>query len=202
LKRKYPKLGLQLVESLTHHLLDDLKAGRLDAVLAARTFDEQGLQVTPVFFEPFVVMAPRAHPFARRSSVPRSLLDAKDMILLEDGHCLADQTVELCPPKQRGVGSPGVSDFHATSLETLKQLVALEAGYTLIPLLAAREDPAYRDSVRFVPLAEESAGRAIALVSRADSGRGADLTALAETVAAAVSGQARLGRKIKRLLKQ
>ena len=140
LKRRYPNLALQLVEGLTQHLLDDLKAGKLDAVLAAPTFDPRGFSVLPLFFEPFVVMTPKVHPFAKRASIKRSELDVKEMILLEDGHCLADQTVELCPPKRRGGPTSG-DDFHATSLETLKQLVALDAGYTLIPLLAAKEDP-------------------------------------------------------------
>lgn len=192
LKKRYPKLKLQLVEGLTDHLLEDLRTGRLDAVLAARTFDEKGFSVTPLFFEPFVVMAPRSHEFSRRKSVQRSELDAADMILLEDGHCLADQTVELCPPRKRAAES----EFHATSLETLKQLVALDAGYTLIPLLAARDEEGYRDVARYVPLAEESAGRSIALVARKESGREADLAALAEAVRGAVRGFGRLGRRI------
>ncbi|MCM2279816.1 MAG: LysR substrate-binding domain-containing protein [Oligoflexia bacterium] len=176
LRKAFPKLELRLVEGLTDGLLEDLRAGRLDAVLAARTFDPAGLRVQSLYDEPFVVLAPVGHPLAAKAEASPSDLNASQMVLLADGHCLRDQTVELCPSNRRG----NIRDFHATSLETLRHLVATGAGYTLIPLLAVREDARLKNLVRYIHLRGKKVGREVILVSRPGSGRSADVDRLAE----------------------
>ncbi|MCM2322356.1 MAG: LysR substrate-binding domain-containing protein [Oligoflexia bacterium] len=175
LKREFPRLELRLAEGLTDGLLEDLRAGRLDAVLAARTFDETGFEIQSLFDEPFVVLAPSSHPIAAKTEASASDLNASQMVLLADGHCLRDQALQLCPANRRG----NIRDYHATSLETLRHLVATGTGYTLIPLLAVREDPKLKKLVRYVPLRGKSVGREIILVSRARSGRAPDVERLA-----------------------
>ena len=97
LKKAYPQLELVLREGLTDELLEELRDGELDVVLAAQTFSSKGLHLYPFAFEPFWLAVPHDHAFASKSGVRPSDLRASDMILLEDGHCLRDQVVDLCP---------------------------------------------------------------------------------------------------------
>jgi LysR family hydrogen peroxide-inducible transcriptional activator len=97
------------------------------------------------------------------------------MVLLEDGHCLKDQALQLCPKNRRGNLHP----YQATSIETLRQLVATGRGYTLIPYLAATADKRLRDLIRYRTFPDKSVGRKIVLVCRKRFGRIEDINALA-----------------------
>ncbi len=178
LRKKYPKLDLFLREGLTDQLVAELKAGQLDAVIASDTFKDTSLRTLPLFFENFILAAPRSHPLASRQRVSRRDLSAEQMILLEDGHCLRDQTLNLCPSNRRG----NVRQFLATSLETLKHLVATGMGYTLIPELAVPRDGQLKSLIRYRPFDDGSVGRNIILVCRNRFGRMADVDALAEFI--------------------
>jgi LysR family hydrogen peroxide-inducible transcriptional activator len=162
LRRKYPKLELNLTEGLTDDLIDELHAGRLDAVLAAQTFDPAGLYVLPLFVEPFLLTLPKSHPLESRDPVKVGDLKASEMVLLEDGHCLRDQTIAVCPPNRRG----NIKEMHVTSLETLRHLVASGAGYTLMPLLAVSDDPRLKELIRYRRLEGKNTGRTIVLACR------------------------------------
>lgn len=175
LKKKYPKLQLNLVEGLTAGLLEMLRNGELDAVLASPTFAEQGFRVFPLFFEPFVLLAPKAHDLTKKAELRPGDLRAAEMVLLEEGHCLKDQALETCPTNRRG----SVRRFHATSLETLKSLVATGHGYTLIPALAAESDSRLKDLVHYRGFESKSVGRVIALVCRERFSRMRDIEELA-----------------------
>lgn len=162
LRTTFPKLELILREGLTEGLLEELRAGQLDAVLAARTFPEEGLHVLPLFNEPFLVAVPHDHPLRRKETVKLTDLKAADMVLLEDGHCLREQTIAICPPNRRG----SIKDMHVTSLETLRHLVASGAGYTLMPMLAVNEDRRLKNLVAYRKLEGRNTGRTIVLVCR------------------------------------
>ena len=113
-------------------LVADLRAGALDAVIAAPTFEMDGLRQFELFWEPFVLAAPKRHRLTGKSSVQAADLRSDEMVLLEDGHCLSEQVVEVCPSSRRG----NFKTFHATSMETLRHLVAAGFGCTLMPQLA------------------------------------------------------------------
>lgn len=162
LRKTFPKLELILREGLTEGLLEELRAGQLDAVLAARTFPEEGLHVLPLFNEPFLVALPHDHPLGRKEIVKLTDLRAADMVLLEDGHCLREQTIAVCPPNRRG----SVREMHVTSLETLRHLVASGAGYTLMPMLAVNEDRRLKNLVTYRRLEGKNIGRTVVLVCR------------------------------------
>lgn len=179
LKKRYPKLDLILREGLTDGLLHDLRTGTLDAVLAARTFDEQGLRVLPLFFEPFWLAAPREHPLAAQKTVRTADLKASEMVLLEDGHCLRDQALAFCSRKK-----DRTRNLHATGLETLRHLVASGQGYTLIPQLALRDDDPLRKLLVYRELDRRDVGRTIVLVTRERHARMPDIEALAAFVRA------------------
>lgn len=160
LKKAFPKLQIILREGLTDELLQELKEGQLDVVLAAQTFDEKNFSVYPLFFEPFLLAAEKTHPILDQAKVTPADLKSSEMILLEDGHCLRDQALQLCPPHRKGA----VRQFHATSLETIKYLVASSQGYTLMPELACKKQDGAL--LRYRPLQGSKIGRTIVLVCR------------------------------------
>ena len=162
LRKSFPKLELYLKEGLTDDLLEELRSGALDAVLAAQTFDTEGLYVMPLFVEPFLLTLPKGHPLQAKDPVPVSELRAGEMVLLEDGHCLRDQSIAACRPNRRG----HVKEMHVASIETLRHLVASGAGYTLMPLLAVNDDERLKDLIRYRRLEGSHTGRTIVLACR------------------------------------
>jgi LysR family hydrogen peroxide-inducible transcriptional activator len=134
LRASFPRLALQLSEGHTAELVAGLREGRIDAALLSPPFDETGLSVAPLFREPLVVAMPASHPLSRADAIRADRLAGPDLLLLDGGNCLRDQTIAAC-----GAGSS--AGRHATSLETLRSMVAAGSGYTLLPLLSLRPDP-------------------------------------------------------------
>jgi LysR family hydrogen peroxide-inducible transcriptional activator len=160
MRKAYPELQFILREGLTEELLSELRSGELDAVLAARTFNETGFRVFSLFREPFLLVTPKDHPLSKKAKFSHKDLRTEEMVLLEDGHCLRDQTLQLCPPNRRG----NVRQLHVTSLETLRHLVAAGLGYTLMPQLAAGSQ--MKGLLQYRKFEEENIGREIVLVCR------------------------------------
>ncbi len=177
-RKKFNRLELYLREGKTEGLIADLKAGTLDAVLASPPFPEaDSLRQFPLFIEPFHLAAPKGHPLILKDSLRSFDLRASEMILLEDGHCLKDQTLDTCPVNRRG----NYRQYHATSLETLRHLVASGLGYTLIPYLAVKDEPKLRSLVSYRCFdGKPSIGRQINLVCRNKFSRMNDMLTLSE----------------------
>lgn len=182
LRKSFPKCELFLAEGLTESLLGKLDAGELDAVIAADTFSIEKFIKTPLYFEPFLAAVPKGHRFELKSELSPREIDAREMVLLEDGHCLSDQVIELCP-KGKGVRR---ESYQTTSLETLRHLVASGAGYTLIPQMAVSKTNSLDSLVSYIPF-EKPVGREIVLVARKKFTRVQDLKALAELIKKTVS---------------
>ena len=134
LRARFPRLELLLVEEKTEVLLAMLRAGRLDAAVLALPLHEEWLHCEPLFEEPFMLAVPRGHPLSKRRELTLGALAHEHLLLLEDGHCLRDQALEVC--SLAGAGEK--EGFRATSLETLRQMVAAGVGITLLPLLAVQ----------------------------------------------------------------
>jgi LysR family hydrogen peroxide-inducible transcriptional activator len=130
-RRAYPRLQLVLREEQTRRLVEQLEAGALDLVLLALPVEEAELEEMPLLDEPFWFVAPKAHPLARSAAkqVPVSALEDEEVILLEDGHCLRAQALDVC----RSAGAHTSGRIQATSLNTLVQMVANGLGVTLLP---------------------------------------------------------------------
>jgi LysR family hydrogen peroxide-inducible transcriptional activator len=174
IKKRFPELQVILREGLTEQLLEDLRSGDLDAILAARTFSETGFRVFPIFHEPFILATPKGHPLSKKTKLDAKDLRAEEMVLLEDGHCLRDQALELCPPNRRGF----VRQFHVTSLETLRHLVGAGLGYTLMPKLATGSH--MKGLLQYREFPDQSLGREIVLVCRERYSRLFDMETLAQ----------------------
>lgn len=132
LRLRFPQLELRLVEEKSAELVERLKDGRLDAGLLALPLHDDQLHAEPLFQEPFLLAVPSEHPLATRGTLPLDALDNLQLLLLEEGHCLRDQALDVC----RLSGASETGGFRATSLETLRQMVAAGVGITLLPALS------------------------------------------------------------------
>ena len=138
LHKLFPRLRLLLREAFTHDLLADLATGAIDAALLALPVPLEGLECEALFTEAFLAALPSGHPLAERTVLrPQDLAD-EPLLLLEEGHCLRDQALELCARRPAGVAE----EIRGTSLETLRQMVSLGVGCTVIPALAVSAGPA------------------------------------------------------------
>ena len=134
IRARFPRLELLLVEEKTPTLLSMLEEGRIDACILALPAGGEHLHEEFLFEEPFVLAVPKDHPFTKRAQLKISDLADETLLLLDDGHCLRDQALDVC----HLAGANEKSGFRATSLETLRQMVAANVGITLLPTLAVK----------------------------------------------------------------
>lgn len=178
IKKRFPKLKALLYEEQTSVLLEKLLDGRLDAALLALPVSETALKSQTLFTEPFLAAIPAQHPFAKKSALTLQDLTQTDILLLEDGHCLRDQTLDLC----RKVGAAEIEGFRGTSLETLRHMVAAGAGITFMPALAATVNKQAGNKIKILPFKAPQPSRQIGLVYRASTHRLEMLNALANAI--------------------
>ena len=173
-RKALPRLELRLYEYQTAAMLAKLHAGEIDVGILALPVEVDGLESRALYREAFVVALPEHHPLAARERVRLADLKGEQLLLLEEGHCLRDQALEVCSR----VGVSDQQDFRATSLETLRQMVATGAGVTLLPELAGRG--AYRNArgVALRPFARPAPERHIGALWRKSSARRAAIDAL------------------------
>ena len=174
-RSSYPKLQLVMHEDLTPNLISKLADQVLDAAFLALPahVEEDSFESHALFDEPFFVACPLDHDIAQHESVSDDRLPDLKLLLLTEGHCLRGQALKAC--RQDDPVDDDEADFRATSLETLRQLVAAGMGCTLLPALAARSSA--NESLVIRPLAS-GASRRIGLVWRATSQRANELNRL------------------------
>jgi LysR family transcriptional regulator, hydrogen peroxide-inducible genes activator len=182
LQARFPELRLELRETQTRQLVEDIKSGALDAAMLALPLGEPDIDTIALFEDLFLLAVPSDDPRLATSRVAAEDIDQSRLILLEDGHCLRDQALAFCATAGRGrAGSAGGTVFGASSLTTVMQMVAGGYGVTLIPQIAA--DVERRDArVKFLRLENPQPGRSIGLAFRRTSPRKADFAALGEVV--------------------
>lgn len=164
---RLPGLSLRVVEDQTERLLTGLREGSVDAALIALPAEAAGMTEIPLYDEDFVLALPSGHPLAGRKRVPPSALAELPLLLLDEGHCLRDQALDIC--RKAGVRA-GVANTRAASLATAVQCVAGGLGVTLIPQSAVPVETE-RSRLDLAYFATPRPGRRIGLVFRASSGR-------------------------------
>ena len=142
--KKFPHLKIFLIESKSNELITKLKSGEIDFCLLAMPIKDDNLIGEKIFSEKFLLATPKGHPLSKKSKIQIKELKKQELMLLEDGHCLRDQALEICSM----VKAFENQDFKATSLETLRQMVANGTGITLIPEIAVRCD----DKISYVKI--------------------------------------------------
>jgi len=185
LHRRFPALELLLVEEKTEVLHQHLREGSLDVAVLARPVHDDSLHEEWLFDEDFVLAVPVDHPLAGHPApVSTSVLAGAELLLLEDGHCLRDQALSVC----HLAGGTERRGFRATSLETLRQMVAAGVGITLLPELATAAPVPTSESVVLVPFDDPVPRREVAMYWRRTSPFREFLPELASVVASVVAG--------------
>jgi len=175
IRERFPRLELLLVEEKTEVVLRQLREGRLDAGVLALPIHDHQLHAEFLFEEPFLLAVPENHELARRKSLKLDDLSDQSLLLLEDGHCLRDQALEVC----QLAGASEKTGFRATSLETLRQMVAANVGITLLPTLAVQPPVAQSENVHLLQFRSDVPSRRIAMIWRKSSAMAAFLRDLA-----------------------
>lgn len=166
LRRRLPDLELMLAEEQTASLYAGLQSGRLDAAVIATPIDDFGLEYLPLFQEDFLLAVPAGHRLAQTDGpIVAGAIAAEQLLLLSEGHCLRDQALSWC----HQIGATEYLGFQATSLETLRYMVASGVGITLLPRLAVAPPVPESDQVRLLRFADPAPYRELALVFRPTS---------------------------------
>ncbi|MEN5206452.1 DNA-binding transcriptional regulator OxyR [Stenotrophomonas sp. TWI700] len=177
IRERFPQLELLLVEEKSDELLTRLREGKLDAALLALPLDDDQLHAEFLFEEPFLLAVSQQHPLARRQHLDVQELSSQKLLLLEDGHCLRDQALAVC----RLFGANEKSEFRATSLETLRQMVAADVGITLLPTLSVKPPVPRSDNIRLLDFSgDDRPSRRIAMAWRRSSAMTGFLEQLAQ----------------------
>jgi LysR family hydrogen peroxide-inducible transcriptional activator len=152
-----------LVEEKTPQLLAKVNSGQLDAAILALPVVDENLTTKALFKDNFCLAVPKNHALAQNKKVEMADIASEELLLLEDGHCLRDQALQVCQLS----GAKENNGFRATSLETLRQMVAAGSGITLMPEIAitAVKDPL----ISYIPFAGSPPSRMIGLVWRKSS---------------------------------
>jgi LysR family hydrogen peroxide-inducible transcriptional activator len=179
IRRKLPRLELLLYEYQTGPMLDHLHAGDIDVGVLALPVPSEGLVERRLFEEPFMVAVPEQHELARRRSVKLADLNGETLLLLEDGHCLREQALDICARTD----AQEKQDFRATSLETLRQMVASGGGITLLPQLASTGAYGNARGVVTIPFTQPAPVRHVGALWRRTSARGAAIAAVCDVIA-------------------
>jgi LysR family transcriptional regulator, hydrogen peroxide-inducible genes activator len=165
IRARFPELGLLLREERTDRLTALVGAGELDLILVAQESNLGNLETRPLFADPFVLAVSREHKLARRKRVAARDLLGEEVLLLDDGHCLRDQTLAICD----AAGACELGDFRATSLSTLVHMVEAGVGITMLPSMAVKNDNHFARHLHLIPFGSPVPGRTIALAWRTSS---------------------------------
>jgi LysR family hydrogen peroxide-inducible transcriptional activator len=178
LRKQLPRLELMLYEYQTDLMLEKLHSGEIDVGILALPVSMDGLDSHVLYKEPFTVAMPTNHRLSGKTSIKVEDLGHETLLLLEDGHCLRDQALDVCA----GTDVHEKQDFRATSLETLRQMVAAGVGITLLPELAGRGAYGNARGVAIKPFAKPVPTRTVGAVWRKSSARRAAILALAKHI--------------------
>lgn len=161
LKRIAPHMPLEVEENITANLDVLLHNGKLDAIIIALPYGDNGVLTRPVYDEPFEVVVSSEHHWAARRSIKAQELSGERVLLLDSGHCFSNQVAEACPELNR----KGAEIQQGTSLETIRNMVASGLGITVMPTSA--NSPRYRSRLlKVIPFAQPVPSRRIALAWR------------------------------------
>lgn len=180
---KYPDLDLQVHEEQTASLVEGLGEGRLDLLLLAVPLGVQGVTELSLFDEDFVLVTPLDHWLGGREGIPRDALRELNLLLLDEGHCLRDQALDIC--REAGRDDAPVATT-AAGLSTLVQLVAGGLGVTLLPRTAVSVETSRSSQLLTGYFAEPAPTRRVALAMRTGAARSAEYEELAAALRTAL----------------
>ncbi len=153
---------ISLIEAQTAELVQSVKSGSIDIAILSTPLKERGVEEIEIYSEPFFMAVSSSHPLAGQRKVGLKDLKSERMLLLKEGHCLRNQSLSLCNSPQTGDDA----DLSATSIETLRSMVAMNVGITLVPKLAIRKG----ENVSYLPFSEDYVSRRVGVIFRPSYG--------------------------------
>ncbi|WP_286205839.1 hydrogen peroxide-inducible genes activator [Corynebacterium afermentans] len=193
---EFPDLEPRIVENQTEELLLRLRDGQIDVAVLATPTDATGVCEIPLYEEAFAVVTAPDHPVAGRGDLDLNALKDLDLLLLDDGHCLRDQIVELCKIAEVNRTPGAQSVTRAASLTTVVQLVVAGLGSTLVPVSALSTE-CVRPGIAVSTFgAGVDAKRTVGLAMRASSRRRPEFEQLGELVSRAFDQATESSRKL------
>lgn len=185
LDKEFPDISLKIVEKQTHEIVDTLASDEIDVGLLATPLKISKIFELPLYYEPFSLLCRKDHPLAQSKRIKYSSLSIHDIWLLEEGHCLRHQVLDVCSMKTQSQATRSSStqvrkfNFESGSLETLKNLVNSFGGYTLLPALAAKS---LGSKTVLIPFERPIPAREIGLVYRREHYKNNLIEALGEAI--------------------
>ena len=179
---EFPELEPRIVENQTESLLQRLRDGHIDVAVLATPTGATGVTEIPLYDEAFAIVTNPDNPLAGRGDLTLDALRDLELLLLDDGHCLRDQIVELCQLAEVDRSPGAQSAMRAASLTTVVQLVVAGLGSTLVPMSAVATECA-RPGIAVSAFADGvEAKRTVGLVMRSSSRRQQEFTRLGELI--------------------
>lgn len=135
---RYPLVRLTISEQTTDAIIENLENNLLDVGLLSLPLNKSFIKEHSLFFEEFVLYASKGEPILDKEYVLKKDIDLNRLCLLEEGHCLRTQVFNLCTLQKQEKGGRQL-DFETGSIETLKRVVDIQGGVTILPLLALND---------------------------------------------------------------
>ena len=186
IRKSLPHLGLMLYEHQTEALLKRLRDGEIDLGVMALPVAQDGLEARELYQEAFTVALPHNHALSVKSTIKVQDLKGQTLLLLEDGHCLREQALEVCSR----IDVREAEDFRATSLETLRQMVVAGLGITLLPETAVESPFGSQRGLTIRQFAKPTPTRTVGAVWRKSTTRGEAISAVCDVLHHVMAGRA------------
>ncbi|WP_274571645.1 LysR substrate-binding domain-containing protein [Neisseria leonii] len=175
-----PNMPLMLEENYTASLVEQIKCGDLDVVVAAEPFSEPGLVCEPLYREPFFVIVPKGHPFEACDTVSRQDVAREQVLLLTEGNCMRDNVLDSCSELAARQKISGLTNtLQGSSINTIRHMVASGLGISILPATALTENDHMLFSI--IPF-DRPPQRTIVLVHRRNFTRPKALAAIRQAV--------------------
>ena len=183
IKKSFPQLKLWLHEYQTEILLEKLHRAEIDVLVLAFLDEHKEFEKLELYDEAFQLAVPRSNKLASKANITLNDLNNQEMLLLEEGHCLRGQALDVCYL----AGAKENTGFHASSLETLRHMVGEDMGMTLIPQLAIPAKHKTSDPVQYITFTNPQPSRQIGMLYRKGSYREVAFKALQKMIKESVA---------------
>ena len=166
LHKRVPRMPLLIQEHFTVRLAELLKTGELDLIALSLPYSDAGIVTQPVYDEPFRVLMPAEHPWAKKARIPATDLCRENLLLLSSGNCFREQVLQTCAGFERATNEGMQQTLEGSSLETIRHMVASGVGITVLPAAAAEARTVENRLTAVRPFAAPVPSRRVALAWR------------------------------------
>lgn len=187
MRKNYPKIPLQIDEDYTENLRKKLLKAEIDIAVLALPFSDSAIETMEIYDEDFMPLFYEGHPFSEQSEININDINNSELLLLGEGNCFRDQVIAACPTCQ----SPANNNDNwmvGSSLETIRHMVAMQLGITIMPITALAKQADY-PGLDSRPFKSPAPKRRIILAWRSSFPRKEAIMVLAESLQKALAGQ-------------